>query len=228
MFISCCTLIRFVIFRLSVSVTRQQESFQLTCAGDVVLLDCAEPHYYYAENNLEFLYMHFDGSNAHEIAQRIMELHGWLLRGEERDEEGRLIRDSRNGRVELLLQDMVYLYEHNHAESMFESSMRIYKLFEILLSPTLQEQREELPITAAVEYIRANIGKPISLEDLSGIAGLSQFYFSHMFKRETGFAPMEYVINTRIEHAKTLLLTTGMSVSEIAEEVGYSSSGSFS
>jgi len=35
-----------------------------------------------------------------------------------------------------------------------------------------------------------------------------------------------YVINTRIEHAKTLLLTTGMSVSEIAEEVGYSSSGS--
>ena len=121
---------------------------------------------------------------------------------------------------------MVYLYEHNHAETMFESSARIYKLFEILLSPSIQEQKEELPITAAVEYIRANVGKPITLEELADIAKLSPYYFSHMFKRETGFAPMEYVINTRIEHAKTLLLTTSMSISEIAEEVGYSSSGS--
>ena len=194
--------------------------------GDVVLLDCTEPHYYHAENNLEFLYMHYSGSNSHAITQQIINTQGWILRGEERDENGNFIRDSRNERVNLLLQDMVYLYAHNHAETMFESSMRIYKLFEILLSPTRQEQREELPITTAVEYIRANVGKPITLEELAEIAKLSPFYFSRMFKRETGFAPLEYVINTRIEHAKTLLLTTGKSVSEIAEEVGYATPGS--
>ena len=194
--------------------------------GDVVLLDCTEPHYYQAENNLEFLYMHYSGSNSHAITQQIINTQGWILRGEERDENGNFIRDSRNERVNLLLQDMVYLYAHNHAETMFESSMRIYKLFEILLSPTRQEQKEELPITAAVEYIRANVGKPITLEELAEIAKLSPFYFSRMFKRETGFAPLEYVINTRIEHAKTLLLTTGKSVSEIAEEVGYATPGS--
>ena len=194
--------------------------------GDVVLLDCSEPHYYHAENNLEFLYMHYDGSNAHEITRRIISLHGWLLKREETDAEGRLIRDSRNEQVNLLLQDMVYLYEHNHAETMFESSMRIYKLFEILLSLSLQEQKEELPITAAVEYIRANVGRPITLDELAEVAKLSPYYFSHMFKRETGFSPMEYVINTRIEHAKTLLLTTARSVAEIADEVGYASSGS--
>ena len=84
--------------------------------GDVVLLDCTEPHYYHAENNLEFLYMHYEGSNAHEITQHIINLHGWLFRREDRDEEGRFVRDSRNERVNILLQDMVYLYEHNHAE----------------------------------------------------------------------------------------------------------------
>ena len=194
--------------------------------GDVVLLDCTEPHYYHAENNLEFLYMHYSGSNSHEITQRIIDLHGWILRGENRGADGNLVRDSRNERVNILLQDMVYLYERNHAEGIFESSMRIYRLFEILLSPTRQEQKEELPITAAVEYIRANVGKPITLEELAGIAQLSPYYFSHMFKRETGFSPLEYVINTRIERAKTLLLTTNMTVSEIAEEVGYSNSGS--
>lgn len=194
--------------------------------GDVVLLDCTEPHYYHAEDNLEFLYMHYSGSNSHAITQQIINTQGWILRGEERNEDGSFIRDSRNERINLLLQDMVYLYAHNHAETMFESSMRIYKLFEILLSPTRQEQKEELPITAAVEYIRANVGKPITLEELAEIAKLSPFYFSRMFKRETGFAPLEYVINTRIEHAKTLLLTTGKSVSEIAEAVGYASPGS--
>lgn len=194
--------------------------------GDVVLLDCTEPHYYHAENNLEFLYMHYEGSNAHAITQQIINLHGWLFKREGRDKEGRFVRDSRNEQVNILLQDMVYLYEHNHAESMFESSKRIYKLFEIFLTPTEQEQKEELPITAAVEYIRSNIGKPITLEDLAGVAQLSPYYFSHMFKRETGFAPMEYVINTRIEHAKSLLLRTTMPVADIAEEVGYSTTGS--
>ena len=170
--------------------------------------------------------MHYEGSNAHAITQQIINLHGWLFKREGRDKEGRFVRDSRNEQVNILLQDMVYLYEHNHAESMFESSKRIYKLFEIFLTPTEQEQKEELPITAAVEYIRSNIGKPITLEDLAGVAQLSPYYFSHMFKRETGFAPMEYVINTRIEHAKSLLLRTTMPVADIAEEVGYSTTGS--
>lgn len=195
-------------------------------AGDVILLDCTEPHYYHAEDNLEFLYMHYEGSNAHALTQQIISQRGWLMRKEERNTRGWLMQDSRNERVALLLQDMVYKYEHNHAESMFESSMRIYRLFEILLSPSQQEEKDELPVTAAVEYIRANVGSPITLEDLAEIANLSPFYFSHMFKRETGFAPMEYVINTRIEKAKTLLVTTGMTVSEIADTVGYASSGS--
>ena len=65
-------------------------------SGDVVLLDCTEPHYYYADNNLEFLYMHYEGSNAHAITRRIIDLHGWLMRGEEKDEQGHLVPSSRN------------------------------------------------------------------------------------------------------------------------------------
>ena len=51
-------------------------------------------------------------------------------------------------------------------------------------------------------------------------------YFAHIFKRRTGFSPADYVINSRIERAKVLLVRTQKPIGEIAEEVGYSASGS--
>ena len=36
--------------------------FNVAEAGDILLLDCIEPHYYHAEDGLEFVYMHFEGS----------------------------------------------------------------------------------------------------------------------------------------------------------------------
>ena len=79
----------------------------------------------------------------------------------------------------------------------------------------------------SIHYIKDNIGKKITLKELSEIANMSVYYFSHRFKEETGFSPMDYVINTRLEKAKMLLVRTTKTVAEIAYEVGYGSSGSF-
>lgn len=182
--------------------------------GDVVLLDCTEPHYYHAYDGLEFVYMHFDGSNAHEICQHIL------------SQSGPLIRHENNIMIGNLLYNMVNFYQYDGIETMFQSSMRIYHVFEYLLAPDRQQYEKENPIENAIRYIRSNMADDISLESLANEANLSTYYFAHCFKDQTGFAPMEFVINTRLNQAKILLARTSKSVAEIAYEVGYASSGS--
>lgn len=182
--------------------------------GDVVLLDCSEPHYYRACDGLEFVYMHFDGSNSHEICRHIL------------DQNGPLIRNENNISIGNLLYNMVNFYQDDGIETMFQSSMRIYHIFEYLLAPDRQQYEKNNPIENAIRYIRSHMAENITLEDLANEASLSTYYFAHCFKEQTGFAPMEFVINTRLNQAKILLARTSQSVAEIAYEVGYSSAGS--
>lgn len=182
--------------------------------GDVVLLDCSEPHYYHACDGLEFVYMHFDGSNSHEICRHIL------------NQSGPLIRHSNNILIGNLLYNMVNFYQQDGIETMFQSSMRIYHIFEYLLAPDREQYEKDSPVENAIRYIRAHMAENISLETLAGEANLSTYYFAHCFKEQTGFSPMEFVINTRLDQARILLARTSKSISEIAYEVGYSSAGS--
>ena len=60
-------------------VDYRRESYRLQTGG-AMLIDCREPHYYYADKDgLEFYYLHFEGSNSHEICQRILSLKGPLV-----------------------------------------------------------------------------------------------------------------------------------------------------
>ena len=52
-------------------------------------------------------------------------------------------------------------------------------------------------------------------------------HFLRVFKRETGFTPHEYVINTRLSNARYLLRNTAMSVKDICFSCGFSSESAF-
>lgn len=75
-------------------------------------------------------------------------------------------------------------------------------------------------IRLVVEHIHAHLREPLTLESLSALVYLSPSRFSHLFREETGLAPLQYVGQQRIDRARRLLERTTMSVSEIAAEVG--------
>lgn len=70
-------------------------------------------------------------------------------------------------------------------------------------------------------YIDKNYTQNISLNEIANRLYISQHYLSHIFKSETGYSPINYMISRRIADAKKLLMTTDMTVQEISSNVGY-------
>jgi len=86
----------------------------------------------------------------------------------------------------------------------------------------LKKMEQTKPIRLAKEYIQYNYNQPLTLENVGGHAGLTPTYFSNLFKAETGQNFSEYLIEIRIDNAKTMLIDTDISITEIAECSGYS------
>ena len=183
-------------------------------AGQIAFFDCQQPHYYYAKDALEFYYVHLDGPQAHELCRYINRTSGLVIDG------------PNNDAVLRAMEDMMGLYQNGGSESVFETSARIYQMLMLLNNPVQSPRlkKNDDSLVRAVSYIRSHVGKRITLQELADIAGLSLYYFSHLFKEMTGQSPNEFVINSRIDRAKTLLLTTDLSIAEIAREVGYPNS----
>jgi len=72
----------------------------------------------------------------------------------------------------------------------------------------------------SVAWMQRNLRRQADLGELAREAGLSAPHFSAMFKRRTGFAPINYFLRLKIQHACQLLATTPMQIKEISDAIG--------
>ena len=75
----------------------------------------------------------------------------------------------------------------------------------------------------AIAYIQDNLETNLKIEDIAKELNISQYYFSHLFRESTGISPYRYVIQQRVEKVKQLLVSTKMSIAEIAFACGFNS-----
>ncbi|MCP5540609.1 MAG: helix-turn-helix transcriptional regulator [Akkermansiaceae bacterium] len=78
-----------------------------------------------------------------------------------------------------------------------------------------------LRLPACLEYLRQHLRDKVTLDGLSRFAGVSVRTLSTMFVSGTGFPPMRYLIELRLNHAMKLLRHTGHSIDQIADECGF-------
>lgn len=191
---------------------------QCVTAGHFVLLDCYKLHSYSTATGWECIWCHFDGITARSYYNSIV---------------------SRLGNVFSMPDTYPVLNKLTAILKIFDSDALVQ---EPLLSKYLTDIFTEFLLytpmnvhsrgyaTMAEEtitYINEHFREDITVEELASRAGLSQYHFIRIFKKETGFTPHEYLVNTRIATARYLLKNSRLPVKDICYATGFSSESVF-
>ena len=184
--------------------------------GDVLLIDCVNPHYYRAHDGLEFLYVHFDGTCSHEVTELIIQ-----------NNNSPVFRSSHNLKVGQEIFERVQFFSKGGITNIFQDAFYIERLLYLLSCDVEEKLSEVSPMEKIITYIHENFTRTITVEKLDDIANVSPSYLAHAFKKQTGYAPVEYVLKMRMERAMMLLTHSKKTVTEISYEVGYESVTAF-
>jgi AraC family transcriptional regulator len=96
-------------------------------------------------------------------------------------------------------------------------------------SPNTQANSEYARrIDRVIDYLRANLHRPVKLGELASVACFSEFHFHRIFGAVSGETLNSFTIRLRLEKAARLLRYSGKSLTDIALDCGFSSSATFS
>lgn len=96
----------------------------------------------------------------------------------------------------------------------------------------LEWMEEETKKADTMQQILDYIGQNVFCYDLTASNIAEQFhmsasYLSQYFKAKQGITVLDYITNLKMDTAKNLLLTTSLTVSQIAEQIGYANEKTF-
>ena len=188
----------------------------LISKGDVLLIDCVNPHYYRAHDGLEFLYAHFDGTSSHEVTDLIIQ-----------NNNSPVFRRSHNLKVGQEIFDCVQFFLKGGITNIFQEAFHIERILYLLSCEAEEKITETSPLEKVITYIHENFTRTVKIEELAEIVNVSPSHLAHTFKKQTGYAPVEYVLKMRMERAMMLLTHSSKTVAEISYEVGYESIPAF-
>ncbi|MBO7150470.1 MAG: helix-turn-helix domain-containing protein [Clostridia bacterium] len=202
--------------------------------GDLIFINCGSTHRFVA--NKEFSYVNIcfkpdvldNGIITPEHAFDVLQLTAFDEIRREGDGGRISFESTEREEIETLLASMLTEYERKERDwqAVLKSYMNV--LFVRMLRKTActgVETDEPQVWRDLSAYIDEHLGGNLTLTALAGKCFYNPSYFSRAFKERFGMPLTEYVTRRKLDHAIKLTREGSLSVTRIAEQVGFSSTG---
>ncbi len=191
-------------------------------AGDAFLVYPNQEITYYADakDPWEYAWVGFNGSDALS-----------LLNATDFTREHPYITEVPSGKD--ILHHLLCIYEvrGNDFSSTVEMTGRLYTALALFMrgakKKALQSSYDGY-VQKAISYISANYSYPITVKDVSDYVGLSRSHLFRSFEKVLQCSPKEYLSDYRIRQACALLVQTDLSITAVANSVGFENNLYFS
>ena len=107
-----------------------------------------------------------------------------------------------------------------YAFSMFHFYLGTLRYVQQYRNAGTNEAEDEGIVNVAIHYMKENMEKHLSLEEISTQIGYSPSHFSMLFKKQTGHSPLTYFNLLKMQQACLLLDTTDMKINQICYKIG--------
>ena len=192
-------------------------------AGNMILLFPQEWHSYCfnKETGWDEFWVGFNGEHARSIVQQ-----GFFKKEEPVFKLG--INDEF---VSLYQQIIRYAEQENQAYQQIISGIVRYMLGLLYFKSrniVLSNKSVVDKINQARIMMRERVSSPQAPEEIATQLGVSYSWFRKAFKKYTGISPAQFQMNLRLQYAKDMLMNSEKSITEIAYELNFESTGQFS
>jgi len=174
------------------------------------------PHTYHADKikPWSIYWIHFSGQKAKYLAK---ELNTPIL--VERSKTSRI-----NDRLSLFNEIFQNLDRGYSTESLEYVNLCLNRLLatfsHISQFRLINEQHSNDPVELSINYMLENIELRLKIAEIANQVNLSPSYFSRLFVSRTGFAPIEYFIQLKIQRSCQLLNNRELTILDVARQIG--------
>lgn len=181
--------------------------------GDGFFIDCRQPHYYCTEgSHWKHSVLHFNGPLLETLYQQHFQTNSAAF------------SLPFSGHYQKNLELLLHIYSTPSTLRDWQASDCLSHMLTELLSTPQNTSASRSSFTENLQYLvtymENHFSADLTLDFLAEFSGISKYYLSREFKKHTGYSPIDYLILLRIEHTKTLLVSTDMPANKVAHTVG--------
>lgn len=215
---NCLDVCQALIIDKGIMTVQYREQEEIAYAGMIVLLDCREPHRYFAASEeLSFRWFHIVGLNSQTYVNEIIQEHGFVIQAQ------------KNADIEKsCTQILADARDHNPNEHLISVHLHILLAHLASLEEKPVKSDLELAIDDSAKYIEGHYAdSDVSIPFLANRAALSTCYYLRKFKEYHDTTPHQYLQAARLRAAKEQLTTTSRTIEAIGETCGYCNTSHF-